>query len=587
MLWVLGPLAVLVLLGAVLLAVTVPGVRDHLTASRKALVAAQDALASGDQQGARAKLALAQRHSRAALHTSDGLVWRAFSHLPVAGPSVREVRALTTAVDTVTSSVLPPLVTADVVPGRWTGRVDPAPFVALRAPLATADRRLADARRRLRAAPSSRIDLLGDARIQLDDGLTRLARTLAEAHAAADAVPGLVTGERTYLLGVQNNAEQRATGGLLGAYAVLHVSNGALRLEQVGPDQDLRDPDRPVLDLGEEYEARYGRFQTTSTWRSANLSPDTPTVGRIVAALWKQRTGTSVDGVLLVDPVGLARLLGGTGPVVLADGTRLTQQNAVRVLLVDAYRRFPRTEDAARNAYLQAALSRVVVAVTGGGLDGARLVRAVGGAVAGGHLQVWAADPTVESALVRSRVGGALPAAGPFLEVVTQDAGGSKLGVYQRRSVRYDGTPTGEAVDLGDGPVLEEAADVTVVLTNTAPAGLPAYVTLRPDDPKAPVGQSRTWVSVYLGRGATLLSATLDGAPVALESTTEQGLAAFSTFVSTDRGASSTLRLRVRQPAAPGQALLWRQQPLVRPDDLVVRRYGAPLDRVYDSGSGG
>ena len=150
-----------------------------------------------------------------------------------------------------------------------------------------------------------------------------------------------------------------------------------------------------------------------------------------------------------------------------------------------------------------------------------------------------------------------------------------------RRAVRYTARSTGVATDLGNGPEPEEDAEISVVLTNTAPASLPPYVTARPDDPRAPVGQGKFWLSVLLGARGTLLSATLDGRPVPIETGTERGLTVLSTFLTVDRGQSRTLLLHVRQPSRPGAPLVYRQQPLLRPDDLQVRRKDGPLEELY------
>ena len=510
------------------------------------------------------------------------MLWRLVSHVPVARTPVREVQAMSAALDVTTVRVVPPLLDLSDQP-RWTGRFDPAPFRRLRGPLERSTALLEAARRGLREAPPSHIAALSGPRRQLDDGLTRLSTSLTEARVAATVVPALVTGDRRFLLAVQNNAEPRATGGLLGAYGLLRVHDGALSLVRIGADNDLHDSDRPVVELGPEYDARYARFDTTSVWRSANLTPDAPTAGRILSRLWQHQFGQPVDGVVFLDPVALAELLRATGPVTLSGGTRLTAANAVQVLLVDAYRTFSSRQDAERNSYLQEAARSVVQRLTQPGLRTAKVLQSIAKAAGSGHLQVVATDPQVEAQLVQARFGGALRADGPYLSVVTQDAGGSKLGVYLHRDVTYTGTPTGEATDLGHGPEVEEDATVTVTLTNAAPTGLPPYVTARPDDPRAPVGQAKYWVSVYLGQDGTLLGATLDGRRRALTTGTEQGLAVFSTFVTIDGGASRVLRLHVRQPARPGQPMTYRQQPLLRPDSLVVRRDGAPLVELYST----
>ncbi|MCU1599859.1 MAG: beta-glucan endohydrolase [Frankiales bacterium] len=572
--------ALLLLIGVVAVALTLPGVRSDLVAGRTALLSAQDDLGHGSVASARSHLAEAGRRASQADGRTHGLVWRAMAHVPVARRSVRELQSMSSALHVTTRDVLPPLLAVTAQPA-WTGKIDAASFQRLQAPLRAAQSRLETTRRALRNAPHSDIAQITRPRRELDDALSRLAVTLGEAKVTADVLPVLVAGDKHVLLAVQNNAEPRATGGLLGAYGLIDVHDGAFRLAAIGPNNDLHDTTTPVVSLGEEYDDRYGRFDTASTWRSANLTPDTPAAGRILAGLWKAQTGQQVDAVLLVDPIALADLLGATGPVTLTDGTRVTEKNAVQVLLVDTYRRFSRAQDAERNAYLSETSRRVVDALARPGLDGARLVSRVSRAAASGHLQLVATDPSLESELRTARGGGALQADGPFLSVVTQDVGGSKLGAYLHRTVTYSGKPTGEAVDLGSGPVLEEDATVSVGLTNAAPDGLPSYVTARPDDPRAPVGQAKYWLSVYLGKEATLLGATLDGRPVEVETGTENGLTVVSLFLTVDRTRTRTLALHVRQPSRPGQPLTYRQQPLLRPDALVVKRQGAPLTLLY------
>jgi hypothetical protein len=208
--------------------------------------------------------------------------------------------------------------------------------------------------------------------------------------------------------------------------------------------------------------------------------------------------------------------------------------------------------------------------------------------VASGHLRVFATDSDLQAELARSRVAGALPHVGPLLSLVTQDVGGSKLDYYLRRDLTYASTPSDVAVDLGVGPESQEVGTVTVRLRNEAPAaGLPSYVTTRADrsDGTArPLGQLKTWVSVYLGPRSTYQKATLDGRRVTLSSQVEDGLTVLSTFVSVAPGQTVTLTLAIAQPAAPGSVLLWWQQPRLQPDVLSVRRarsagYVATYDR--------
>lgn len=586
LLLVLLAASLLVLTGVALVAVTLPGLKGDLDDARRALTRSQDALRDADLDGARKELATARTKAKSANDTSNNPAWRTMSRLPAIGPVLQEARGITRALDATTDQVLPRLLMTDLRPKDWTGRLDTAPLARASPDIARAEQELNSARDRLRRTTTSDVGPLSKARRELTDDLDRLATTVREARIATKVLPRLAGTDRPrrFFLAVQNNAEPRATGGLIGAYGILRTDKGRITLERIGSNTELKDQPRAAIDLGPEHTARYGRFQSTRTWRSANLSPDLPTVGATLTALWRAQTGERLDGALLLDPVGLGLLLGATGPVTLDDGTRLTEANAVKVLLADTYVRFPREQDQARNASLQETARRAIGRLTSPGLDGTRLAQRFGRAATSGHLQVWAAEPALQAELVQARVGGALPTSGPYLEVLTQDVGGSKLAYYQRRAVTYDARPTGERVDLGAGPEAEEQATVTVRLTSTAPrSGLPDYVTLRPDDPRAPTGQAKTLLSVYLGPRATLLSATLDGRPVEVESGTERGLTVLTTPLTLDAGQTRALVLTVRQPARPDQPLRWRQQPLVVEDDLVVRRDGSPrpLDRVY------
>jgi hypothetical protein len=573
------------LLGGALVGLQALQARHDLSQARAAIERARQAAVDGDQTGARALLETAQARSHRATGRITGFVWSTYGHLPVAGPVVREARGLVEVTDLVTGQVLGPLVSAAPSSTTWTGQADLAALRRTATPLATADARLTDARRRLDRLPEGRVRQLGRARADLSLSLAALAVDVRDAAVAAKVLPALLGADHpTHLLLVaQNQAEERATGGLIGSYALLTATDGRIRLTRSGADTELQDASSPVADLGPDFTARYGVAQAASTWRSANLTPDVPSAGAILAGLSAQQLGQHVDAVVLVDTVALSRVLSATGPVDVPGLGTMTSDNAVPLLLKEAYARFASPADqTARKQVLSKALDQVVLRLQQP--VGGQLARQLAKATASGHVQVFATDATVERELLRSRIGGALPGHGPFLSVVTQDVGGSKLDYYLHRAVEYDAMPSPIAVDLGAGPETVEDGTVTLRLRNDAPAsGLPAYVTTRADDPRArPVGQLKSWVSVYLGPRATYSKATLDGRDIALSSQVEGGLSVFSSFVTIDPGQTVTLVLAFQQPAGTRSVLLWRQQPRLEPDALVVRRSGGYVS-LYDA----
>jgi hypothetical protein len=563
--------------------------KGDLEKARSSVAAARAAVRDGNAEVAKRYLAQGRDEASRAHDRLWGWLWTAYGKTPAFGSAVRETRGVVEATNTVLSEVLPSLVSSAPSSSGWTGTADVAQLRRIATPLRVADTRLGQVRADLRELPVSRVRALDDARQELTKLVDSLAIDVREAAVMARVLPALLGDTRPtrLLLVTQNLAEERATGGLIGAFALVRADRGKLTLERSGTDEQLVDASSPVVDLGPDFAARYGVAQAAATWRSANLTPDVPSVGKILAGLSERQLDRPVDGVILVDPVALAYVLRATGPIQVPGLGSLAGDNATALLLKDVYARYPSLDDQrARKAALRRALESVVRRLEQPASGG--LLRELARAAATGHAQLFASDEELENELRRSRIGGALPNTGPYLSVVTQDVGGSKLDYYLQRRVTYEAAPSPVAVSLGGDPETVEEGTVTVRLRNTAPfSGLPPYVTYRADNPKArPLGQLTSWVSVYLGPRSTYESATLNGRKVSLASQVEQGLCVFSTYVSINPGQSATLVIRFQQPAAPGSSMVWRQQPRLEPDELTVRRRGArsPYVAVYDAG---
>ena len=114
---------------------------------------------------------------------------------------------------------------------------------------------------------------------------------------------------------------RRATGGFIGSYALITARDGKL---EVGEMQRTRIWNEAIADNADaayqapdDYTRRYGQYQPQSTLQNVNLSPDFPSVAKVLESLAPQADLPKIDGVLSVDPAGLAALLELTGPVTL------------------------------------------------------------------------------------------------------------------------------------------------------------------------------------------------------------------------------------------------------------------------------
>ena len=123
-------------------------------------------------------------------------------------------------------------------------------------------------------------------------------------------------GPRSYMVTFQNEAELRGTGGLPGAFAILHADNGKLSFERFESDSELCCV-QSGLDLGHEFDVLWSGGPP-ALYANSNESPHFPYAARIWTAMWQRKTGQHLDGAITLDPTTLGYLLAVTGPATLA-----------------------------------------------------------------------------------------------------------------------------------------------------------------------------------------------------------------------------------------------------------------------------
>lgn len=547
-------------------------VRAHLESARVAISSLQKDLADGERPDAATTLRLAQQQAAAAAQDTADPAWTITANLPLAGRPIRVIRQLARSADELAHFILPDLMAAapaDKPTGLRAAAdqnvVDLAAIVRARQPLADAQRRLAAVIAQLDALPAdSGLSEIDSVRADLADRLARLENTVDAASSAARLLPPMLgdDGARRYFLAFQTGAEARGTGGLVGAYGVVVADHGHVSFAQLAPDDAIQPAAQPVADFGPAFTALYGPDESAQLLANSNLSPNFPYAARIWTGLWRRQTGQRLDGAIATDPNGLADLLSVIGPVEIPDGESVTAQNVVPLTEQTAYGRYP--DPVARKRFLIQIATSVVGALSNRPHDLPGLLRALSAAVGGGHLKMWSADPAEEAGLSTTAVGGALPQRpGPFSELVVNNASGTKLDYYLKRSLTYS---------LGTCRQGSRTSTVRVRLTNGAPAtGLPDYGVDRLDDPRHSHvrGSNRLWVSVFAADGAQLTGASLDGARQLMSVNTELGHPVFSAGIDLNPGQTRTLLLSLTEPASSAPPLV-PQQPLTFPQTTRI-----------------
>jgi hypothetical protein len=498
--------------------------------------------------------------------------------VPVLGQQVMAASAMATSGERISAAAAIAAAEVDYDELRASaGQVDLAILAAAADPLRDASKVLSGAETRLARVESPW--LLPSVATRLDALRTDVAEASAEADLAALAVevaPGLLgaTSDQRYLVAFATPAESRYLGGFVGSYGVLTAIDGEVALVESGPIDELNPADG---ESPHQIEGIPGFVQRYVEWfpgrfaQNATITPHFPSAADVLRQHYLQATGESVDGVIYVDPFGLAALLELTGPVnVEGLEGRLSARNAADLLLREQYELFDIDSD--RQDLLAAALEATFEALTDVELPGPRrLARVLGPAVRGGRLMVEVFDPGATELLdlvgTRGQIGSIDQT--DVVSLRTANATGNKIDVYLRRSLDYD-----VAYDPETGHV---AATATVVLTNDAPtSGLPEYV-IGNEDTKAgrldgmPRGTSRTSVAFY--STLPVRSVRVDGDRAAARIGRDQGLVVTTLRLDVAPGASRTLTFELDGSIDRGGAyrVLVGHQPLSQPDDVSVR----------------
>ena len=191
-----------------------------------------------------------------------------------------------------------------------------------------------------------------------------------------------------FFVGVTNSAELRAVQGIIGEYAIVNVDGGKISVESSGSNTDLENPQRLPAELIGEYSQIYGERNTE--WQNMNLSPFFDHAAVQVTHAWKMQTGQSLNGVVLLDTVALAKwAIPKVGVVETAQGRRLETWEALADYLSNGiYFDFP-TDQFARKGFQSAIASELITAITGTAVDPQQVVKSLAQPMIDGRVVVW------------------------------------------------------------------------------------------------------------------------------------------------------------------------------------------------------
>jgi hypothetical protein len=314
---------------------------------------------------------------------------------------------------------------------------------------------LKDARRQLAATaaagwtPSAVTQARADAITHAD----RLLDSAARGQDALDVAAAMLgtDGPRRYLIAVQNPAELRGTGGLIGFLAVLEVTDGRPSLaEPDGVDASSRVDGTVLLTTGRftrvvdgaggggvdaqaDFVERYGGVGGPLLLPSTNVDPDLPTVAPLILDQYELASGERLDGLIAIDPVGLQVIQQALGPLDVPDE---------------------------------------VAGLVDGAWDPLRLAHAAGTAVTSRHLQIMSVYREEQEVLEHLGAAGQLRVAGPeddLLAITAVNVAGNKADAHVAHRIRHDVALRPPQLD-GDDPTIDRTVTTHIVVDNARSA---------------------------------------------------------------------------------------------------------------------
>ncbi|HEY5116948.1 MAG TPA: DUF4012 domain-containing protein, partial [Nakamurella sp.] len=519
-----------------------------------------------------------QAETDSAVSAVNDPLYRAATVIPFVGSNLDALREVSTTVDSLAQNVMPSLVqiSTTLQPSELApkaGTIDLEPLQQISPLLQNAEAAVNQAREQLAGIDRSNvIGPVGDAVDSLSSKLDAAADVTGPGARIARLVPPMLGGDkpRTYLMVFQNLAEPRATGGIFGSFALIQADHGKVSILQQGASsRTLGFFDPPVAELTENQKHLYSELMAQYP-QDVNFTPDFATAAPLFAEMYRLRTGTTVDGVMSIDPVALSYALKGTAPIDIGEGFTITADNVVPILLSTAYQQFDEKDQNARDDFLAHGTGMAFSEVMSGRGDSAVIFDGLRQAASERRILIYSTNPTEQADLAQTNLAGGLDEnpGSPSIGVFLNDGTAAKLGYYLSNEVKVT-----QGQCRADG---RRELDVAVTMHYDAPSsGLPAYVT-----GAIPQGQPyilKTNVLAFAPLGGGVVGATRDGHDIGIGRGQDHLREVGTATIAMNPGTSTVVTFTVLSPSGgdpsasvtPGLMLT----PGVKPWEVSVEPY--------------
>ncbi len=427
-------------------------------------------LKEGDKTGAGKTATELSATAKKLNDTVGSPLWAAATLIPVYGSDIAQVRTIASVADTLCAKAVTPLINALPAEGLSgivvDGGVNVEAVEDMLAPLGAEYPTIHDCAEQVARMGDSHLEQLKEP-VQTVKGLVGTLDTVSEyASELSHLLPGMLgaDGEPAhYLVIAANNAEPRSTGGMAGSFGIMTVEDGKMSMgDFVGSETAPRpDTGEAALPLTDEELLIFGK-RVGMDMRDVGYIPNFPRVAELQKAIWESSGNTKVDGIVMLDPVFLQRILALTGGVTTSNGTVVDGTNAAQILMNEVYLRYG-DENEIQDAFFAEVASAALDQVLGnlGEVDLAKLLEVVNNSLDDRRFYIWMANPEEEAIVTKLGAAGltSVSETEPVAGIYFGAASGAKSFWYLDADAQVS-----EGRKNADGSM---SYDVTVTFSNT------------------------------------------------------------------------------------------------------------------------
>ena len=266
--------------------------------------------------------------------------------------------------------------------------------------------------------------------------MEEIAETLKETSEHFPALLKLM-GHKTphrYLILFQNNNEIRPTGGFIGSYAIMDISDGKIVNLRV---EDVYDIDGSYGGHIEPPEEFLG-FVDNWRFRDSNFSPDFSVSGEKAKWFLEKQGGPGVDTVIAINQGLLRPMLEITGPVQVGEFGKLDSQNYNLLLsyVIEGKVWGPEDPKHILKVFVPA-FKEAILKEQNIGAVGSNLYRAVQQK----HILMYSPDPDIQALFDAAGISGRVRETHEredYLSVINASVGGTKADKFMEENIRHE-----------------------------------------------------------------------------------------------------------------------------------------------------